>query len=107
MNIGTITRSPISFCVLAVDTTPRCWMAKTISMMKAPMKNATFSETAGKNGKSKLTSDQDCRAGVLAAVTAAIASAAVLPAFAGSPSHATTCGDWSVKTGIGAMALRI
>ena len=66
MNMGTITRSPISFCVLAVDTTPRCWMAKTISMMTAPMKNATFSETAGKNGKSKLTSDQDCRAGVLA-----------------------------------------
>src|SRR5262249_17319862 len=64
MNIGTITRRPVSFWVLAVESTPRCWIAKTISMMTAPMKNVALSETAGKKGRSKLRSDHDWMAGV-------------------------------------------
>ena len=53
------------------------------------------------------TSSQVRIAGVPAAVTAAIASAAALPAFAGSASQAKTSGDVSTKSGMGNRAFRM
>src|SRR5262245_48269404 len=107
MNIGTITKSPMTFCVLAVDRIPLCWMAKTMSMMTAPMKNMALIDTAGNNGGLKLNSDHEWTAGMALAVTAAIASAASLPALAGSASQLTTSGDCSLNTGTGAIAFRM
>jgi hypothetical protein len=80
-------------------------MANTISSKTKPMKNVVLMFACASPGIGKEIRDQVRIAGVAAAVTAAIASAAALPAFAGSVSQAATSGDWSVNTGRGASML--
>lgn len=106
ISIGMMTSSPMYFCTLAVPRMPRCWMAKVISIRTTPMKKMAFSEKL--TGPSvPWNSDQLRMAGVAAPVSTVMASAAVLPTLAGSASQVATCGEVSVKAGIGARAFKM
>ena len=79
ISIGMMTSRPMYFCTLAVPRMPRCWMAKMISISTAPMKKVALS--VKETGPSVWLSSVQLRiAGVAAAATAAMASAALVPA---------------------------
>ena len=74
-------------------------------MSTAPIQKTALKEKDTKPSE-PLNRVQSRMAGVAAAVSTPIASAAVLPALAGSASQATTSGEASEKLGIGAKTLR-